>query len=984
MARARGGQIYSPDIVEELKNAMSVESRPGQDDEASFRRKVTALQRFLNHGISRFSIDGWNHALTALCYALHHHHHQDDPHHHHHHHPHLQQHVLTRLSGLDDLRALSRGVMLRREGGSLREADAQALRELDNFLLALSCVREAKDCCGRPAPLLVQILLRPGLRLGTGTLQRAVRQSHQQGRDPGRHGGPQLLRGIRQAVRHPDAAADERQHGPQVRRTVADMQQILARWDRLMTAEGQIPQEDLDAESHQDLQMLSETGAAFEPVLRLLPDIFAKFYKCLELLKQWWVLAHEIYPELPINRPTTAPTPTRDAFEDLREEDSSRQGSESELSTLNGTSPSQTSEGKVPVSEQLQNIEESIQVKEDSLHSLHNELELLEERERHFESLAEAYEKVTAELEEQTRQRKELVTVREKETFPPHNQMLDARAAEILSVPRPHNHTHDLNEQVARAERAIQMLQFQQSLLRQDYMVQLEVRPSLIRFADDLRIKIADAESNLVEDKMERIKLQTMAEEEEEETTTASGRSVSPSDPDRSSDKREDTPPKTDTDLHKAAERKLELSRLLTRPMREDTSGSSVMADITVVPATERKRRLSHPVTRKEETHKRADVPVIKIHHVNHEKPSTSASNSQSSKKSPRGPPVPPTTSVVKSQSLQRKISVPDTQSRTEPLFQRRVVKVPENEESVDRASERRTKQSDQPVQRPRARSDPHTSKTDAKASKLKPEPSRHLIKTNDAEKPEAKAHPSVRDKSPYYGPPKADPNDKQDGQAMPKKARPVGPRKTSTTTSSDDAGKIVVRSHSSGSDDTTRSKTIDAKRSKEATKRLSTASFSSNTTEGRKLSNGTTPSSRPDDYEKKDRDKQLLKSTARHADKGVLGTQPKPKEKDDVQKYHTTSPQTMVHTPGKATSQKKPAQDDIRKGSNGMTSQDLKHVDKKVSKTTIHDRQKGHRRDDKDDVESNRKLDDVREGEKVTSQKAKTTRRPNGVISNK
>ena len=107
----------------------------GQDDEVAFKRKMNALQRFLYHGMSRFSLDTWHHALATLHHASHPHPHRDPP-----------LPGQPALRGVGDLRALSRDVMMQREGGALGEAEAGALKYLDHFLAALLCVREAKAC----------------------------------------------------------------------------------------------------------------------------------------------------------------------------------------------------------------------------------------------------------------------------------------------------------------------------------------------------------------------------------------------------------------------------------------------------------------------------------------------------------------------------------------------------------------------------------------------------------------------------------------------------------------------------------------------------------------------------------------------------------------------------------------------------------------------------------------------------------------------
>jgi hypothetical protein len=66
---------------------------------------------------------------------------------------------------------------------------------------------------------------------------------------------------------------------------------------------------------------------------------------------------------------------------------------------------------------------------------------------------------------------------------------------------------------VAATDRQLQLLQFQQSLLVQDYMLQLEVRPSLIRFAEDLRQKTQTTQSSLTDQKTARLKLQELMEQ---------------------------------------------------------------------------------------------------------------------------------------------------------------------------------------------------------------------------------------------------------------------------------------------------------------------------------------------------------------------------------------------------------------------------------------------------------------------------------------
>jgi uncharacterized protein YdcH (DUF465 family) len=276
-----------------------------------------------------------------------------------------------------------------------------------------------------------------------------------------------------------------------LRRTVADLSEILGRWERLLSTEAEIDPHDLDAESEQDLLLLNPT-AHFQLVLRLLPDMFTKFFKCLELAKQWWVLAHEIYAQLPINRPPTpqAPSPST-GIKLVLEEEEEEDGEGSEAESVSE---------KVPAQQLMQRLEQDIALKCDQLLAQQEELRVLEERERHFESLVEAYEKVTAQLADKNMERKDLVSQREKNLVPHQLQLGDTSPQQ-------------LDDMVAATDRQLQLLQFQQSLLVQDYMLQLEVRPSLIRFAEDLRQKTQTTQSSLTDQKIARLKLQELMEQ---------------------------------------------------------------------------------------------------------------------------------------------------------------------------------------------------------------------------------------------------------------------------------------------------------------------------------------------------------------------------------------------------------------------------------------------------------------------------------------
>lgn len=456
------------------------------DDESGFRQKITALQRFLNHGMSRFSLESWHVVLTSLFQAYQHVHKErpDDK-------------VITKVTSVAQLRLISRDLLLHR--GGLREVDAHALKHLDNFLAALRCLKEAKDSVDTLFQFLCTNYYDPPKQEDCSkefTTVANQKLSHDLGTKShgsvvGNNAHDSLS--YQYGIQTPEQMSGNAAH--KLHLTVIDMRDIVTRWAHLQE-ENDINIDDFDPESLQDLLLLQGTSA-FEAVLRLLPDIFAKFYKCLELAKQWWLLAHQIYPVLPIYRPVPPVTsPSKDGtFDD--------EGSDGGDAQSAAASPVVVAKDDVSFQEQLVSLNEDIHNTENMLLTFRNDLELLLDRERHFESLVEAYEKVTSQLDEKARERRALTAAREADSSsasgdirPTSSGRPDCHPQEKLMSATEQTRDKHLLEA---AEREMQLLQFQQTLLLQDYLIQLEMRPSLIRFTEDLRMKTREAESHLAD-----------------------------------------------------------------------------------------------------------------------------------------------------------------------------------------------------------------------------------------------------------------------------------------------------------------------------------------------------------------------------------------------------------------------------------------------------------------------------------------------------
>ncbi|XP_012937822.1 trichohyalin [Aplysia californica] len=438
MSRPRTGPIYTQDVLNQLKKVAELQpSNNHEEDEAVFKAKTHALQKFLSHGMSRFSIEGLKYILDDLVSS------NEDV-----------SDVNFSIRSVRDLRELVKATMTKRESGSLKSTDATGLIYLEHFFFSIYCLTEVKKVFDEMYADLFYSYYNPDnvsrqvTRVQT-TL--GATKSENAGEDYSQFGILTL-----------EQMTGSTQH--KLKLTVNDMNEVLSRWASLLTDDEPQP-EDFDHESEQDL-LLIRGSSRVEPVVRLLPDIFAKFFKCLELTKQWWVLAHEIYPELPFQR--RPPESDESADEDKRVESlsASPQDSADEKSLYDEDA----------LSKEIVEMRKAVRESTGVLKGLEEELEALEKREEKFEILKETYEKVGEDIEIQTKERQELWSFRDKLSKKGESDELD-----------------EVEEKIRRQDNALRLLEFQHALLWQDYIIHMEIRPSIIRFHGDITSRVHEA-----------------------------------------------------------------------------------------------------------------------------------------------------------------------------------------------------------------------------------------------------------------------------------------------------------------------------------------------------------------------------------------------------------------------------------------------------------------------------------------------------------
>ncbi|GFS15460.1 hypothetical protein ElyMa_003187900 [Elysia marginata] len=213
---------------------------------------------------------------------------------------------------------------------------------------------------------------------------------------------------------------------------------------------------------------------------RLLPDTFAKFYKCLELSKQWWVLAHDVYPDLPFQRhPPEQPADPSDYGQSLSEDSRDWDQENADRS-----------------SQVVMQTKEAIREINNEIEAVHEELEALSKREEKFTILVETYDKVGQDIETRSRERQQLYALRDRLA---QSGQKDASNREELQ---------QAEAEIRQLDGMIKLLEFQHSLLLQDYLIHMEIRPSIIRFQGEAALKLKDAQMQLEQQALNLDKLE--------------------------------------------------------------------------------------------------------------------------------------------------------------------------------------------------------------------------------------------------------------------------------------------------------------------------------------------------------------------------------------------------------------------------------------------------------------------------------------------
>ena len=270
------------------------------------------------------------------------------------------------------------------------------------------------------------------------------------------------------------------------RETVCELQDILKKWDGLLS-EGSLNLNDFDPDSYHELMQFTNYSQ-FEPVLRLVPDIFAKCYKCIDLAKVWLKESNIVLKDIPLNQ---APDSSKEKTELEEQTNSEDQSTAREFVTQIRD-----------IKSQLSDIEQSIEDDERKLDDYTREMSRLTDRDDRFSKLTSEFGKMDS------------VLTLAAANYQKSKVEQYAAASKLRVCPRDSYDYSSLKEKLRKLDKEVsenhwklKLLEFEKATVQEDYLVEIGVRPSFIRFIDDTKGKMSELQEGVQVKKEEKLKL---------------------------------------------------------------------------------------------------------------------------------------------------------------------------------------------------------------------------------------------------------------------------------------------------------------------------------------------------------------------------------------------------------------------------------------------------------------------------------------------
>ena len=394
-----------------------------------FQRHMASFDKLLQYAVSRSSTRKLYERLTLLQSTL----------------QSLPDDASNTILSLDDLRTAMARVEDRPDSSMSEneESPEQIVRYFDSFFEELQFLKELKKYFDeRVHRYLYEYYYDPTDDLDPDEEEKDL--------DLDASAGSAFLTGVSVNVA-PQEVSDKQRLGS----TVRELYTLCLKWDSILS-QGQLEAENFDIESAREISIYPEVSS-FEPILRLIPDLFSKSSRALELARFWSKEARKVYGDnLAVNTSTKDITTKQEVLK-----------------------------------EKILSLTMEIAEAEEVLQEEYVELQTLRGKEnRHLK------------LDEDCKKTENL-----------RNDMVQ-RFTGLLSKRTKLNGSKDINEErqnqlkleadIFKAKGDLHVLDFKLNLLKEDYDLEILFLPDIVRFIGEVEQRVNSLEESLQQKKLER------------------------------------------------------------------------------------------------------------------------------------------------------------------------------------------------------------------------------------------------------------------------------------------------------------------------------------------------------------------------------------------------------------------------------------------------------------------------------------------------
>lgn len=305
-----------------------------------------------------------------------------------------------------------------------------------------------------------------------------------------------------------------------IHKVVSELEEAMRKWNELLE-DGELKIEYFDDDSNHEVVHYLHC-APFELVFRVVPDVFIKCYRALDLAREWIKIAEKIYKgRLPLRRKVKGPEEEEE--EDEEEEGESTERDEEETVVAEQQQKEGVPEQEVPEQEEdptqvaarnykshmkkiqsrIVDVTEVLQQHEQQMTELTKEMAILKAREVRVDKLNANFENADSQLQTAQKEFTKYLNERQK--------TID----EISEIPSGSIRHSELSKKADVLERELtkrrcelSLLEYQKSVVQEDFLLELELRPTFIHFVGDVQVRMTDITMDVHDKKTEKEKLE--------------------------------------------------------------------------------------------------------------------------------------------------------------------------------------------------------------------------------------------------------------------------------------------------------------------------------------------------------------------------------------------------------------------------------------------------------------------------------------------